>query len=63
MLGGDGGRVVSAGGFHHLEGGLSEHVVLGVAEGLAGGNDDRVSRVHSEGIKVLPGETRRTQQM
>lgn len=37
----------------YLEGCLAEHVVLGVAEGLARGHDDRVPGVHAQRVKVL----------
>src|SRR3569833_388767 len=38
---------------HNLDGGTPEHVVLLVAERLAGGNNDRVARVDSQGVEVL----------
>mmetsp|Transcript_33962 Transcript_33962/g.66956 ORF Transcript_33962/g.66956 Transcript_33962/m.66956 type:complete len:788 (-) Transcript_33962:395-2758(-) len=37
----------------NIDSGLPEHVVLFVAERLAGRHDDRISRVHAEGIEIL----------
>ena len=38
---------------HDLDGRVAQHVVLLVAERLRGRDDDRVARVHAQGVKVL----------